>query len=58
MLKVTSKILTKTIIACFAVLMASMPSYAADWKPIKPVEMVIMAGQGGGADRLARLFNL
>ena len=30
---------------------------AGDWKPQKPVEMVIMAGQGGGADRLARLFQ-
>ncbi len=30
---------------------------AADWQPNKPVEMVIMAGQGGGADRLARLFQ-
>ncbi|SNR63987.1 Bug family tripartite tricarboxylate transporter substrate binding protein [Puniceibacterium sediminis] len=30
---------------------------AEDWKPVKPVEMVIMAGQGGGADRLARLFQ-
>ncbi len=30
---------------------------AAEWQPNKPVEMVIMAGQGGGADRLARLFQ-
>ncbi len=30
---------------------------AEDWAPQKPVEMVIMAGQGGGADRLARLFQ-
>lgn len=30
---------------------------AADWEPNKPFEMVIMAGQGGGADRLARLFQ-
>ncbi|MDA0962475.1 MAG: tripartite tricarboxylate transporter substrate binding protein [Proteobacteria bacterium] len=30
---------------------------AEGWKPQKPVEMVIMAGQGGGADRLARLFQ-
>lgn len=29
----------------------------AEWKPNKPIEMVIMAGQGGGADRLARLFQ-
>ncbi|MEM8690445.1 MAG: tripartite tricarboxylate transporter substrate binding protein [Pseudomonadota bacterium] len=30
---------------------------AEDWAPQKPIEMVIMAGQGGGADRLARLFQ-
>ena len=36
---------------------AGAPVAAADWKPQKPVEMVIMAGQGGGADRLARLFQ-
>ncbi len=30
---------------------------AEGWKPQKPVQMVIMAGQGGGADRLARLFQ-
>ncbi|MDT8326841.1 MAG: tripartite tricarboxylate transporter substrate binding protein [Roseovarius sp.] len=42
--------------AALAVLSAS-PLMAEDWKPQKPVEMVIMAGQGGGADRLARLFQ-
>lgn len=31
------------------------PAAAQDWKPIKPVEFVIMAGTGGGADQLARL---
>ncbi len=30
---------------------------AAQWQPKKPVEFVIMAGQGGGADRLARLIQ-
>ena len=29
----------------------------AQWKPKRPVEFVIMAGQGGGADRLARLIQ-
>lgn len=33
------------------------PAFAGDWKPQKPIELVIMAGQGGGADRLARLFQ-
>ncbi len=30
---------------------------AAEWQPKKPVEFVIMAGTGGGADRLARLIQ-
>ncbi len=29
----------------------------AEWKPQKPVEFVIMAGQGGGADQLARFIQ-
>lgn len=37
---------------------SAMPnSAAAEWKPQKPVEFVIMAGQGGGADRLARFIQ-
>ncbi len=32
-------------------------AHAAEWKPQRPVEMVIMAGQGGGADRLARAIQ-
>jgi len=32
-------------------------SAIAAWEPQKPVEFVIMAGQGGGADRLARLIQ-
>lgn len=43
--------------ATSAAFLAAAPAIAADWKPQKPVEMVIMAGQGGGADRLARLFQ-
>ena len=42
--------------AAAAALLAT-PATAADWQPQKPVQMVIMAGQGGGADRLARLFQ-
>ncbi len=44
-------------VAACAAMTVSLPAFAADWKPQKPVEMVIMAGQGGGADRLARLFQ-
>ena len=30
---------------------------SAAWKPKKPVEFVIMAGKGGGADKMARLMQ-
>ncbi|MCE2452747.1 MAG: tripartite tricarboxylate transporter substrate binding protein, partial [Nitrospinae bacterium] len=29
----------------------------AAWKPTRPIEFVIMAGKGGGADRIARLMQ-
>ncbi len=38
-------------------LVSTMQPAAAAWQPQKPVEFVIMAGQGGGADRLARLIQ-
>ncbi len=43
--------------AAAALTLGARPGLAADWRPIKPIEMVIMGGQGGGADRLARLFQ-
>lgn len=30
---------------------------AAAWEPAEPVEFVIMAGEGGGADKMARFFK-
>lgn len=44
-------------LAAAVTFMGALPAAAEGWKPIKPVEMVIMAGQGGGADRLARLIQ-
>ena len=38
-------------------LLTAVPATAQEWAPERPVEMVIMAGTGGGADRLARLFQ-
>jgi tripartite-type tricarboxylate transporter receptor subunit TctC len=43
--------------ASVALLGSTAAGLAEGWKPQKPVEMVIMAGQGGGADRIARLFQ-
>lgn len=44
-------------VAASAALFTATNATAEDWSPERPVEMVIMAGQGGGADRLARLFQ-
>ena len=39
-----------------AVIVGSAGLAAAAWQPVKPVEFIIMAGQGGGADIYARLI--
>jgi len=44
------------LVAGVAVTTAATDAEAA-WKPRKPVEFVIMAGKGGGADRLARFIQ-
>ena len=43
------------IIAGLTLLCSPMSLYA--WEPKKPVEFVIMAGKGGGADKMARLMQ-
>jgi len=44
------------LLACAALLSLGAAAHA-EWKPQKPVEFVIMAGAGGGADRLARFIQ-
>ena len=44
--------------AALAAAVAVAPTVAAaEWKPRKPVEFIIMAGTGGGADQIARLLQ-
>jgi tripartite-type tricarboxylate transporter receptor subunit TctC len=43
--------------AAGAATFAASSDAEAAWKPRKPVEFVIMAGKGGGADRLARFIQ-
>ncbi len=39
-------------------IMAGLPAIVqAAWEPIKPVEFVVMAGKGGGADKAVRLIQ-
>ena len=44
-------------LVCAAVLMGGQTAKAAEWEPTKPVEFVIPAGTGGGADQMARLIQ-
>jgi tripartite-type tricarboxylate transporter receptor subunit TctC len=37
--------------------LTAQPAVAAGWEPTKPVEFVIPAGTGGGADQMARLIQ-
>ena len=47
---------TRTAAAgALAVIFAATPAFAA-WEPTKPVEFVVPAGTGGGADQMARFI--
>jgi len=46
--------LARTLVAIVAMLGLAPASVLADWEPTKPVEFVIPAGTGGGADQMAR----
>jgi putative tricarboxylic transport membrane protein len=43
--------------ALFACTLAAAPAAQAAWEPTKPVEFVVPAGTGGGADQMARLIQ-
>src|SRR6266542_5653876 len=51
-----SKLLGAALLAGIAVV-ATQSSVAWAWQPTKPVELIIPAGTGGGADQMARLIS-
>jgi putative tricarboxylic transport membrane protein len=54
----TTRTITGVALAAGAsVAMSALPGAAVAWEPQKPVEFIIMAGTGGGADQLARLLQ-
>ena len=48
---------SRGVMPLLAVFGLSMAAPAAAWEPTKPVEFVIPAGTGGGADQMARLIQ-
>lgn len=47
----------KTLIAGMSALALTAPAAIAEWQPRKPIDFVIMAGPGGGADQIARFIQ-
>ncbi|MEM1075011.1 MAG: tripartite tricarboxylate transporter substrate binding protein [Pseudomonadota bacterium] len=45
------------LMAAGLVLTAPLQALAGSWKPRKPIDFVIMAGPGGGADQIARFIQ-
>jgi tripartite-type tricarboxylate transporter receptor subunit TctC len=44
------------VVALVLALLIAVPATAVAWEPTKPIEFVIPAGTGGGADQMARLI--
>ncbi|HYM98100.1 MAG TPA: hypothetical protein VET25_00015, partial [Aestuariivirgaceae bacterium] len=41
-------------LAASALLIPTSPAVAQSWEPTKPIQFIIPAGTGGGADQMAR----
>ena len=55
-LKIRNDLAAGMTIAMSAMALLTAPAHAA-WEPTKPVEFVVPAGTGGGADQMARLIQ-
>lgn len=49
--------LTSVLGLAFVLIAGFTANAAAEWYPEKPIQFVIMAGKGGGADKMGRLFK-
>jgi tripartite-type tricarboxylate transporter receptor subunit TctC len=57
-MRTSKQLLVGTALAAgVSVAASALPGAAVAWEPQKPVEFIIMAGTGGGADQIARLLQ-
>ena len=54
-MKALRKLMTSALVLGCATVVVSSPAIA--WQPNKPIDFIIMAGKGGGADKMARLMQ-
>ena len=52
-----SKRIFLTALGSAALAFSSFSGMANAWEPSKPIDFIIMAGKGGGADKMARLMQ-
>lgn len=53
---IKNRLVTGVAIGFSAMALASAPAHAA-WEPTKPIEFIVPAGTGGGADQMARFIQ-
>ena len=53
-MKALRELMTSALILGCATVVVASPAIA--WQPNKPIDFIIMAGKGGGADKMARLI--
>ncbi len=54
-MKALRKLMTSALVLGCATVVVASPAIA--WQPNKPIDFIIMAGKGGGADKMARLMQ-
>ena len=54
-MKALRKLMTSALVLGCATVVVASPAIA--WQPNKPIDFIIMAGTGGGADKMARLMQ-
>ncbi len=54
-MKALRKLMTSALVFGCATVVVASPAIA--WQPNKPIDFIIMAGKGGGADKMARLMQ-
>ena len=54
-MKALRKLITSALVLGCATVVVASPAIA--WQPNKPIDFIIMAGKGGGADKMARLMQ-
>ncbi len=54
-MKALRKLMTSAVVLGCATVVVATPAIA--WQPNKPIDFIIMAGKGGGADKMARLMQ-